>query len=214
MLPTSTPLPLPQRRDLILGLFVSALAWPTPRLHAQPVTARRIEDQLFAAEQRVGGARLGLIGAGVFARFGVKPYAAGLYLAEPADDAATIVKASGPKRVQLRMLRELPATEFSKALAKGVRRNASPAQQQDFDAALGVLTAQIDSIVTARKGDVVDLDFDPSQGMSLRLNGTLKGPALAGPGGVELYAATLLSFVGERPYSPELRAAMLGRKAP
>lgn len=184
-----------------------------PAVAAQPQPIR-VEGQLYAAEQSLAGSSLSLVGAGVFSRFGIKPYAAGLYLGSPVADAAGAVRAAGPKRIQLRMLREVPAGEFGKALAKGVRRNSSEAQQQLFAAALTGLVAQIDTIVTARKGDVVDLDFDPAQGMSLRLNGTLKGPALPGPAGVELYAATLLSFVGERPYSPELRAAMLGRKAP
>lgn len=177
----------------------------------QPV---RVEGHVFAAQQLLGDATLQLVGAGVFSRFGIKPYAAALYLASPVADAAAAVRLPGPKRVQLRMLREVPAGEFSKALAKGVRRNSSEAQQRSFGPALAALTAQIDGIVTARKGDLVDLDFDPAQGMSLRLNGTLRGPALDGVAGADLYGALLLSFVGERPYSPDLRAALLGRRAP
>jgi len=171
------------------------------------------EAQPYPAEQTIAGVVLRLNGMGVFSRFGIRPYAAGLYLMAPASSAAQVVAAPGPKRVRVRMLRELPSEEFSKALGKGLRRNSSPAQQQVFAEAMATLLAQIDGIVTARKGDVVDLDFDPARGMSLKLNGTLRGPALSGPEGAELYAATLLSFVGERPYSPELRAAMLGRKA-
>jgi hypothetical protein len=215
------PSPASARRRFVALAWplASTLAWlagsvgaqPQPQPQPQPI---RVEGQLYAAEQSLAGSELRLVGAGVFSRVGIKPYAAGLYLAAPAADAAAAVDAPGPKRIRIRMLRELPASEFAKALSKGVRRNSTEAQQKAFVGALAGLVAQIDSIVTARKGDVVDLDYDPAQGMSLRLNGTLEGPALSGPGGSELYAATLRSFVGERPYSPELRAAMLGRKAP
>lgn len=195
------------------GLLLAAAVLAGSAAVAQPQPVR-VEGHVFAAQQPLGNATVQLVGAGVFSRFGIKPYAAALYLASPVADAAAAVRLPGPKRVQLRMLREVPAGEFSKALAKGVRRNSTEAQQQAFGPALAALTTQIDGIVTARKGDLVDLDYDPAQGMSLRLNGTLRGPALDGAAGADLYGALLLSFVGERPYSPELRTALLGRRAP
>jgi Chalcone isomerase-like len=210
---SDTPLVAARRTWLATLLAVALVA--SGRGGAQTTAAASApppaDGRSHAAELEVAGTRLRLNGAGVYSRVGIKPYAAGLYLQAPVTTAAQALAAPGPKRVRVRMLRELPAEEFSKALGKGLRRNSSEAQQRAFAEAMVALLAQIDGIVTARKGDVVDLDHDPGSGMSLRLNGTLRGSVLAGPAAAELYAATLLSFVGERPYSPELRAAMLGR---
>ena len=49
-------------------------------------------------------------------------------MSRPAEGAAAV------RRLQLRMLMDAPATEFSKAFRKGVTRNLSDAQRQWLDA--------------------------------------------------------------------------------
>ena len=73
--------------------------------------------------------------------------------------------------------------------------------------------AQFEALVaatgTVHKGDVVNLDLEPGRGTAFRLNGTLRGEAIAGE---DFYAALLRSFVGDRPYDRELRAGLLGQR--
>ena len=58
-----------------------------------------------------------------------------------------------------------------------------------------------------RKGDVIDLDFDPARGTLFALNGTLQGTAIAGD---DFYAALLGSFIGEQPFDARLKSGLLG----
>jgi hypothetical protein len=65
----------------------------------------------------------------------------------------------------------------------------------------------IRAVGKVRKGDVVDLDLDPSRGTLFALNGTLHGTAIAGD---DFYAVLLASFVGDHPYDARMKAGLLG----
>ncbi len=86
-----------------------------------------VEGQAFERSVRLGGVVLRLNGTGVRAVAWFKGYAAGLYLADPTQDAAQALAAPGPKRLQIRMLQDVPAAEFEKAFTKGMRRNVAEA---------------------------------------------------------------------------------------
>jgi hypothetical protein len=68
--------------------------------------------------------------------------------------------------------------------------------------------ALIMSTGTVKKGDVVDLDLDPTRGMLFSVNGTLRGEAIPG---ADFYAALLRAFIGDKPYDERLKAGLLGR---
>ena len=114
---------------------------------------------------------------------------------------------AGPKRLQLRMLRELPAAEFNKAVHKGVSRNVSAGQLQALQGRLDEFGTQVDALNKLKAGDVVDLDHEPGQGMAMRLNGTLRAGSIPGD---DFFAALLLSFLGDEPYDKKLKAGLLG----
>ena len=139
----------------------------------------------------------------------LKGYAAGLYLTERADTPAGVLAAPGPKRLQMRMLVEVEAQEFVKAIDKGFQRNTPDAAER---AALATRQQQFRSAVAAlgvvRRGDVVDLDFIPGRGMTMTVNGKQRGAAWPGD---DFYAAVLRIFIGERPVDQALKAGLLGR---
>ncbi len=194
----------PRRRTLLLGLL-GLLG--QPRVSWAQEAPRLVEGQPFAPRVHVGGRELLLNGTGVRAVAWFKGYAAGLYLPSRTRSAEQAVSMPGPKRLQLRMLREVPAVEFVKAFDKGVRRNTGDAEVASLAARMAQFEALVQALGTVREGDVVDLDLDPDRGMLFSLNGTLRGEPITG---ADFYAALLRSFVGVRPYDRKLKAGLLG----
>jgi hypothetical protein len=194
------------RRDALRALVCLPLAG-----QVQPRSAGvKVEGQWFDSVVQVAGAELLLNGTGVRAVAWFKAFAAGLYLAGPARSTQEATALSGPKRLQLRMLRELPAAEFNKAVHKGVSRNVAAAQLQALQPRLDKFGENVDALEKLRFGDVVDLDHEPGKGMAMRLNGTLRGGPIPGD---DFYVALLLSFLGDQPYDKKLKAGLLGLAA-
>ena len=198
-------MPTPTRRRLLASALPLLLLPALARARPEPVL---VEGQPFARRVRLAGAELQLNGTGVRAVAWFKGYAAGLYLAGRADTATQAVAMPGPKRLQLRMLQEVPAAEFVKAFNKGMLRNAAP----EAAATLGERMARFEALIaqggSVRPGDVVDLDFDPARGMQYVYNGKPRGEPIPGE---DFYGTLLRAFVGERPYDKALRAGLLGQ---
>ncbi len=204
-------LPRPLAKTFRTALFGLVTAWTCAALAQEaPVV---VEGQRFAQRVQVAGSELQLNGTGVRAAGWFKGYAAGLYLLEKAGTAEKAQSLPSPKRVQLRMLNDVPATELSKAVHKGVSRNLPadrpPAQRQAQDQQLALIETEIDAVGKVRKGDVVDIDQDPSGTLRISVNGTLRS---ASPQASALFAALLQAFVGPQPYDERLRAGLLGQK--
>ncbi len=161
----------------------------------------------FAATATVAGAALRLNGTGERGVAWFKAYAAGLYLPQAARSAEQALAMAGSKRLQLRLLSDLPTAEFVKALKKGLARNSSAEQQQKMATQQQRFETQVLATAEVKKGDVIDLDFDPTRGLQFNINGKARGELIAGP---ELFAALLRSFVGDVPYEDKLKAGLLG----
>ncbi len=168
-----------------------------------------IEGQTFAPQAAVAGKELRLNGTGLRAVAWFKGFVAGLYLGGRADTAAEVLAQPGPKRLQLRMLHDVPAAEFVKALQKGIARNARDGEHAALAARVQRFSELISATGTVRKGSVIDLDLDPARGLLFTLNGTLRGAPVEG---ADFYAALLRAFIGERPYDERLKAGLLGRQ--
>ena len=191
------------RRLLVLSSMLGlALAGPLAA-RAQPVMT---EGQAFERRLTLAGSELQLNGTGVRAVAWFKGYAAGLYLRTPSRNAAQALAQAGPKRLQLRMLQDVPAAEFVKAFRKGVERNSTAAELPQLAERMAVFEALVGALGQVRKGDVVNLDLEPGRGTVFSVNGTLRGEAIAGE---DFFAALLRSFVGDRPYDSKLKAGLL-----
>lgn len=169
----------------------------------------RYEGQWFDKRLRVAGAELRLNGTGIRQVAWFKGYLAALYLTGGASTGAQAVAMPGPKRIQLRILQEVPAGEFSKAVRKGIARNV-PAGSIALDERLARFVRQIDALGSVHQKDIVDLDFDPARGLLFSVNASLRGEPIPGD---DFYAALLRSFVGDAPYDEKLRAGLLGMPA-
>ena len=177
---------------------------------AQAAAPIKVEGVTFAGQATVAGQALELNGVGLRAVAWFKGYAAGLYLSSRARTAQQVLAATGPKRLQLRMLVDVDTEEFIKAFDKGIARNSPPAELPLLAERMARFDALLRAIGKVRKRDVVDLDWLPGQGLQFALNGLLQGAVIPGE---DLYAALLRIFVGERPADPELKIGLLGGPA-
>ena len=196
-------MPLIRRAFIALGLLACL-----PLQAATPAVV--VEGQPFVRELPLAGSKLVLNGTGVRAVAWFKGYAAGLYVARRSSVPDELLAQPGPKRLQLRMLQDVPPAEFVKALKKGIDRNTPEADRAALRERVERFGALITAAGTVHKGDVVDLDLDPTRGMLFSLNGTLRGEPLPG---ADFYAALLRAFIGSKPYDERLKAGLLGLAA-
>jgi hypothetical protein len=206
--PLSATMPLRRRHLLIAQLAALALHPVVLAQSSEP--ASKIGGVSFDRRAQVAGTELVLNGVGMRAVAWFKAYAAGLYLSARASSAEQVVAAPGPKRLQLRMLRELPAAEFVKAFKNGMARSSTPEGQAKLAARIDRFSEAVGAIGTLRGGDVVNLDFEPARGTTFTLNGSARGSVTEGP---DFYAALLRAFVGDQPYDEKMKAGLLGRAA-
>lgn len=190
---------MPNRRHLLTAMVTL--------LPLAATAQKSIEGQTFEAVARVGGADLVLNGVGVRAVAWLKGYAAGLYLTAKATTPAQALAAAGAKRLQLRLLLDVPAAEFVKAIDKGFARNTPVAEQPALNERREAFNRQVLAVEKVKKGDVVNLDFVPGRGLQFTLNGQPRGDMIPGE---DLYAAVLRIFIGERPVDARLKSGLLG----
>ena len=171
---------------------------------------RIVEGQPFANRVRLVDTEILLNGTGVRAVAWFKGYAVGLYLPERATTLAQVLAQDGPKRLQLRMLQDVPAAEFVKALNKGMERNSQAQAWPELVPRVQRLAEQITASGRVRKGDVVDLDLDPTRGLLFARNGKLVAEPIPG---VDFYAALLRAFIGDHPYDERMKAGLLAQPA-
>ena len=173
-----------------------------------PASSASLEGVHFDDSTQLNSTELKLNGLGLRAVLFIRGYVAGLYLTEKAINANEVLVAPGPKRIQLRMLREANAEDFNKALVSGMRRNATDAELITLRDRLVQLERVIDGIGTVRKGDAITLDYVPERGMTLAVNGVVKGQSIHG---ADFYRTLLEIFVGEHPVDPRLKKGLLGQ---
>lgn len=191
------------RRLAALSLLTSVAAMASSAALADT----QIEGQSFAARASLASTDLQLNGVGLRAVAWLKAYAAGLYLPHRTKAQAEALDMPGPKRVQLRMLVEAPAKEFVKALDRGVARNTSEAEFATLRERLEQLTRAVAAVGTVRKGDIINLDFQPGQGLMFSHNGKSLGGAIPGD---DLYPAVLKIFIGDKPIDQAMKVGLLG----
>lgn len=168
--------------------------------------AAEVDGHRFDDRVRVADTDLVLNGIGFRAVLMFKAYAAALYMTEKADKAADVLAVKGAKRIQIKMLLDVDAKEFSKAVNVGIPRNSSETETAALKDRMDQFDVNIDAIGKIRKGDVVTLDFVPNKGLVFSLNGVVKGKPIAG---ADFYAGVLRIFIGDKPVDQKLKAGLL-----
>lgn len=170
-------------------------------------SAMRIAEQNFDDRIRLADTDLVLNGVGVRAVLWLKGYAAGLYMTEKAATPERVLAVKGAKRIQMKMLLDVEAKEFTKAFNVGIHRNSTEAENAALKERMDQFDRTIELIGKVGKGDVVNLDFLPARGLVLSVNGVVKGQPIPGE---DLYAGILKIFIGEQPVDKKLKAGLLG----
>ena len=195
---------MPLLRPALLMTLAAALA--------TPALAVRYEGQDFADTQQVAGSTLVLNGTGKRQTAGFKLYLAALYLPQKVAAPAAIYGQAGPKRLEMRIVipivKDVSTQEFVKAIDKGVRRNSSEAELAALSERLKQFNAAVAEVGRVKKGDTLCIDYLPTQGTVLTVNGKVWGKPVEGQ---DFYTAFLKVFLGDHNSDANLRTALLGQ---
>jgi hypothetical protein len=188
-------------RMTALSMLLLLSALPTA-LGAAEVAGIRVDDRA-----RVAQTDLQLNGAGMRTRFVFKVYVAALYLTEKKSSTADVLALAGPKRVSMRLVRDLSAEQLVEALEDGIRDNTSATELETLSPRLAELKA-IMLVKQGKDGDLMTLDFLPGTGTQVAMNGAARGRVIAGD---DFYRALLRIWLGDKPASVDLKKALLGQ---
>jgi long-chain acyl-CoA synthetase len=179
-------------------LLAAWLAVSAPQ--AAEVAGVRIDDKTQA-----GGQELVLNGAGLRTKFFIKVYVGALYVAQKTNSPAAILDNPAPRRMVLRMLREMDADSLYGALDEGLRNNLGAAELAELKPQADQLGAIMKGIGTVKEGDGITIDFGAA-GIEVGLNGKTRGKVE----GAAFGRALLKVWLGDQPADASLKKALLG----
>ncbi len=197
-------------RTVLLKRWIAAALVIAPTL-GWAGTPQKIEGYTFPGEVTVANTKLHLNGVGVRQVAWLKGYSAGLYLPQVTTSQAQALAMPGPKRVSMRMIIDAPSEEFAKAFTKGVTRNTPPAQLASVQDRMMTFDATVRAIGKLKKGDMVEVEWRPTQGTVALVNGKPQGPPVPGE---EMFIAMLKIYIGDRPTDARMKAGLLGLPPP
>jgi long-chain acyl-CoA synthetase len=180
------------------ALIAALLA--TPGIHAAEVAGLKIDDTV-----HVGNSDLVLNGAGIRSKFFVKVYVGALYVGQKATTPAAIYDSNQPKRMVLRLLRDLDSETLQHAMEEGLKNNLSEAEWTASQPQVSRLDGIMKGIGKAREGDSIAIDFN-NEGIAVAVNGNVRGKVEGGTFG----KALLKVWLGEKPADASLKKALLG----
>lgn len=181
----------------------AALLFPlfaAPGLQAAEVAGVKVADSV-----QVGGSELVLNGAGLRSKLFIKLYVGALYVSQKTAQPAALLDAATPRRMSLRLLRDIDADTLHGALDDGLKNNNTPAELAEVQVSAGQFAGLMKGFGKLKEGDNVALDF-AADGLAVSLNGELRGK-VAGPA----FARALLKvWLGDKPADASLKKALLG----
>jgi len=182
----------------LAAVLVALLA--APGLYAAEVAGVKIDEHL-----KVGSNELVLNGAGLRSKLFIKVYVGALYVSQKATTSAALLDAASPRRMSLRLLRDLDADTLYGALRDGLKDNNSEAELVALKTPTEQFAELMKKIGNARSGDTVAIDFTPD-GVGVSLNGEARGKVVSTTFG----RALLKVWLGENPVDASLKKALLG----
>ncbi|WP_169307476.1 chalcone isomerase family protein [Chitiniphilus eburneus] len=183
------------------SLLAASLLLSVAGAHALDLAGQTVPDKA-----EVAGQALALNGAGVRTKIVVDVYVAALYTARRGNDANAVIRANTPRRVELRMLREVSAATMHESFVDGLEDNVGKVGLKQYAAQLDALDRVFKEVKSVAKGDVIQLDFVPGQGTRVAVRGKAY-PLIAG----DDFASAMLSiWLGNDPVQDSLKGKLLG----
>ena len=152
------------------------------------------------------GPELVLNGAGVRVRLVFNIYVAALYLPARTDDGEAILRAHGPRRLSLHLLRNLTADQMISTTNEALRETLRPEERAPLESRLKQFNAIFETLRNLKKGTQIAIDYVPGSGTVVQVNGVEKERIP----GADFNQALLRMWIGDRPRDPDLRKALLG----
>ena len=182
---------------------IAVLAASVGSAHAVvDVAGAKFEDSMPLA-----GKQLVLNGAGVRTKYFFKLYAAGLYLPSKESTTEGVMKAVGPRRIRLIMLKDISSDAFGAAFMSGMNDNVSKEDQSKIISQISKYGEAFALLPGLKKGDIVDTDWTPGVGSQPFVNGKKIGEVLPD---VLFYNSVLRIWLGEKPADAALKVKLLG----
>lgn len=171
-------------------------------VQAAEVAGVRLDDAVKVANQD-----LHLNGAGIRYKAVFKVYVAGLYLPERKNSVPAVMSAPGAKRVSIVMLRDISNEEFGRGFMSGITQNSDRAETGKLVVQLQKFGEIFAAIPELKKGDMLTVDWVPSLGTVIHLNGRKISEPLPD---ASFYNAILRIWLGDKPIDSRLKPALLG----
>jgi len=192
-------------RSLLRPVLFALLLGASPLAFAVEVAGVNFPSQV-----EVNGSKLDLNGAGVRYKAIFKVYAAGLYTGRKAGSLEEILKAPGPKRMSITMLREIDAAELGKLFSRGMEDNMDRAAFVQLIPGIMRMSQIFSDHKKLMAGDSFTLDWIPGQGLSIAVKGKVQGAPFKEP---EFFAALMGIWLGKAPADWQLKNALLDIKS-
>ncbi len=186
------------------ALLTAALALPLAA-SAQTVDAGGAK---FDTSAEVAGQKLVLNGVGVRYRAIFKVYGAGIYLKAKADTPDAVIKMDGPKRVMLKLLRDVDAKDLGKAFTDGMEKNLVPEERARTINGIFKFGQIFQDVKKASAGTAIHVDWVPNTGAVVFYDGKQVGEVIKEP---EFYNALLRIWLGDKPADDKLKTQLLGK---
>lgn len=197
------------RRPFMAAALLCLAAW-APSASAQTQTSE-VSGVKFSQTVALGSSTLQLNGAGTRFKAIFKVYAAALYLPVKVNTPEAVLATTGPKRMQVVMLRDIDANELGKLFTRGMEDNST---REEFAKAIAG-TLRLADMFAARKklltGEQFTIDYLPGRGTQISINGQPEGAPIKEP---EFFNALMRIWLGKSPADALLKNALLGIVAP
>src|SRR5438876_11277527 len=185
------------KRVLVQTLLVLALGIGSAQ-------GRECKGVNFPDQAQVEGSNLTLNGLGLrqATAFKVNVYVAALYVAKTSSDPNALLGANTPSELILQFVRNVGADDLQKGWSEGFEKNS-----KDQLPALKERIAMFNGWMTdAKTGERLTFIHKPGAGVSVNVNGTVKGTSK----GDDFAKALLAIWPGADPPNPEIKAGLLG----
>lgn len=188
-----------QSHSVRVAALVAAMMM-APGLQAAEVAGVKVDETV-----KVAGQDLQLNGAGLRSKAFFKVYVGALYVTQKAGSPGLILDANSPRRMALRLLRDVDSDALYGALRDGLKDNNSEADLAAMKTQVDQFAEVMKKIGNARTGDTVTLDF-VGDTVQVAFNGEVRGKVVGGA----FPKALLKVWLGDNPVDGSLKKALLG----
>jgi Chalcone isomerase-like len=185
------------------GRMLLAVGTMLAALGAGAAHGKECKGVAFPEQAQLDGSNLTLNGLGLRKAFlTINVYVAALYVAKPSNDPNVLLGSTTPSELILQFVRDVGAGDITAAWDEGFANNAK-GQLPALKDRVAMLNGWMTDIQTGQR---LTFGFKPGVGVTVNVNGTVKGTIKG-----DDFARTLLSiWLGADPPNPGIKTGLLG----